>query len=98
MDRIFSEKLVVTVDSSDLETFILDYLGENPLLKDYEILADLEASNDSVHEFTVSANEHSSVEQVYEEFWGSNVTGGLLNILCREGLIKEGTYLVGVSW
>jgi hypothetical protein len=89
---IFTEKLIISVSYRDLEDFIQEALPE---LEDYSFLADQEARNDSVFEFEVGPNEQTNFEDACENF---DLTSGLLNLLCHQGKIKAGTYLVDASW
>lgn len=85
------------VDYYNFEKFVEETYGRNP-----EVIASLECSNDSSHEFLV-AGEVYSWQQEYFDKWlsGDRFTinpGVLLNYMARSELIPMGHYILWVSW
>jgi hypothetical protein len=91
------------VNAFDLEKAIQDEYG----VKEFDVVADLESSNDVSHTFSTSkSKEHLKLKQYDKEditnFQATGnyffLTGTLLQDMTERDLIPEGNYLVKVSW
>jgi len=92
-------KVVHEIDYGELEKFATEVYD----LKDYCFVAVQECRNDTVSEFTVDGEiddyEREEVAQIHEtKDVPCYQNGLLLNMLCRDGYIPGGTYLVDVRW
>lgn len=106
-------KTVIKVYYSDLEEFVNEtygfeghpmYKGSTVMLFPYSFVATEKCDNDTDHEFLVDGyvDEWAEIQlKQWKDHHGglaciSNHT--ILDDLCRQGLIPEGTYLISVSW
>ena len=96
-------KTMVHIDAFALEKWFKNIFG-----KELEFVATTECDNDSSHEFDVSADgivDNSTYNKDTEAFiygdrkyapsYGIN---SVLNVLCRDGFIPAGEYVISVSW
>lgn len=86
------------VDYRELEEFISGIYGQK-----YEIVPDLELSNDCVEAIEVEPEPLEVYDQNKLKEWKTNGKGTymfsiLMTDLCNQGLIAPGNYLVSVSW
>ena len=90
-------KTVREVSWSHLEDVVSEVYGHQ-----FEMAANEEWSNDSAHEFTVTPDvdewDRGKVDDFVKGTEHPNITGALLNDMCKRGLIEPGKYLVKVSW
>ena len=83
------------LDAFDLEKITQTVYGESVEM--------LESSNDTTHEYTVSASVDKNSQQTLEkaikngylEYWQY---GCVLDDLCHKGLVETGKYFVRMSW
>lgn len=93
-------QVINLVDSSTLEAFV----EESYKLTSYSFAAVEECGNDSDHAFHVDGNldEDDDEEDIKLIREGKEVptyrNALLLDILCHDGLIPPGNYLIQVSW
>jgi hypothetical protein len=93
-----SEDKFFCVEYRDLEQFILEETGY-----EYEIVANEECRNDSVHRFRVRAPESEYANHYWDHFKATGeqkpcYLGEILQGLCADGKIQPGNYLVCVCW
>ena len=72
-------------------------------IEGYRFVADMEANNDSIIDFTAEDGPCEEWDQEeLDEFIltgkGDRIAGVLLNALCRVGMIPSGKYLIRVCW
>lgn len=90
---------VMLVNSFDFETFVKNTYG----VKDYYFVAVQECNNDSHHLFKVDGKidkwDEEEAKKIIETKDVPCYTNRLLfQMLCRDGHIPQGYYLVEVSW
>lgn len=91
------------IDAHDLNNFV-SYVWENRFKKQpVDCCIYLEAPNDSTHYFNVNPVIDKWDEKCIEEFYRCGSIeyysmGKILNLLCMEGHIEPGRYLIQVSW
>lgn len=98
MELPFKERTYLEVDYKDIEKFIRQEYGI-----EYEMISGEEWNNDSSHDFDVCKGIIDEYDQAKLNNWlNSNEEQWLLNTilrdLCNKDKIKEGWYLIGVSW
>jgi len=100
MELKTTERKFYEVDYGDFEEFIQEEFG----ISEYSFACDMECGNDSSHEFNVKAELDQWDEDQIKKFVDSDgkeesyMAHALFNKLCQQGKIKEGNYLVKVSW
>jgi hypothetical protein len=91
------KKVMFKVEESDLTRFVQEVYDEN-----YEFVAVEECGNDSSHTFRVTG-----VINKYDETDAKKIRDGdipiysnglLLDVLCADGYIEPGEYVVEVCW
>lgn len=96
----FKEEKVFRVDYKDLDKLINKVYG----LKDFEVVATEEASNDSTLSFggiSSRKQDEYDLEMLNNFKQGINrrfCTHVILNDLCIQGIIPPGDYIVDVCW
>jgi hypothetical protein len=96
----FKHRELYTVDYHDLERFVKKCY---PSIKEYDFPAVEECGNDTDHEFNVTGNlakcDATSASDIKMTgnvpLWHNHV---VLDMLCADGFIPAGNYLVKVSW
>lgn len=95
------------IDYHVIDEIVHQYYGvggsENKYYPAYEFVAIQECSNDSCHEFDVDGVLDTCTKESAVEFRENGNPGNLsnydiLNILCKDGWLEPGTYLVKVCW
>jgi hypothetical protein len=93
----FTTEHVYTIDSYDLDKIISEYINHP-----FEFVPTEEASNDTVHRFSVDTNagkdESELVCRLRSGKQESYCTSSVLDLMCRDGLLEEGIYMVEVCW
>lgn len=92
------KKTIFEIDFGDLEDFIKEVYKKIPNIDNYNFVASQEGNNDSVYDFEVNGeiDEYNMVKILKGDF--SYCNAEFLNMLCRDGYIKSGTFLVNVCW
>lgn len=92
--KVKKETVVFIVDSFDLEKFIQEKLDPEYDMSDVE-----EFGNDSYHLYDVDGV-YMPHDPSRKNFYRRSSTrlGDILDILCAEGHIEAGKYLVSVCW
>jgi hypothetical protein len=94
----YETKTINEIDYRDLDTFIQKEYG----WKEYEFVAVEECSNDSYHSFDVDGNldtcDLSSIDKWKNGGFVHYSNHTIMNMLCRDGHIPAGNYIVSVSW
>ncbi len=98
--KLKSKKTAINeVDYKELEVFATKIYN----LKNYSFVAIEEGQNDSSYPFTVDG-EIDELDQIYVDLIKNDGrvpsynNGILLNLLCKEGHIDKGEYLINVCW
>jgi hypothetical protein len=94
-------KTTVHIDAFALEKWFKSVFG-----KELEFVATTECDNDSSHEFDVDGIvDNNTYDKQAEAFiYGDRKSApnyginSVLNVLCRDGFIPAGEYVVSVSW
>jgi hypothetical protein len=88
------------IDYEEFDKYVQEVYG-----KSFNFASDQEASNYSIHDFSVSKKKLDVYNQKKMNAWltgkgdeDSFVAGVILNDLCNKGLVKSGYYVVSVSW
>jgi len=98
MELKASVKTVFRTQYYDVEELIVRIYG-----KPYQLLADMEASNDSTIEINgVDGSDQNIDKYDIKEFKETgrykHILGTLMNDLCKNGLIDKGDYSINVCW
>ncbi len=92
------KKEIIEVDYDVFQEKVKDFYG----VKEFSFVADQEASNDSIHEFSVSNPADYIDEEEMEEFKKTGkysfLTDSILNDMCEKGEIEPGDYIINVCW
>lgn len=92
-------KTTIHVDSKHLERWFSDIFGKN-----LDFVATMECDNDSSHEFDVDNSDSTYDEKAEAFIYGdakyppSYGIDSILNVLCRDGFLPVGEYIIGVCW
>jgi hypothetical protein len=98
------------IDYHDWDEFVNDYFGFEPDVRPhgskewpYEVVADIEANNDSIYEFNpngkISKSSLKSVEKWMKDPKSDGfVTHDIFDYIVSKGDLSEGTYYINVSW
>lgn len=94
-----TKETIIRVEYYDLEEFASKIYG----LQEYNFAAVEECGNDSSHSFDVDGNlddyDVEEAEKIKNEHTVDSYQNYiLLNLLCKEGHIEPGNYLINVSW
>jgi len=91
------KKTILKVEYADLEAFAESVYGGN-----LEIPAIEETNNDVSLEYTVTGEiskwNLSDAEKIRAGFYPHYCTGLVLDLLCFDGRIERGDYVIRVSW
>jgi hypothetical protein len=99
MTLICKTEVTHTVQYYDLENFIREETG----IKDFEVLADLECSNDTALRWGITGQDILDFQREdFQEFKAGKpkqyMTRCIVENLCAEGKIAPGTYVINISW
>ena len=93
----FKKETKYTIDSSDFNDFLIGKYGGN-----FEFVAQEEADNGASYTYTVDGNldnvDDDDIENVRNGDYGDVQVCDIFDILCADGHVEAGKYLVGVSW
>jgi hypothetical protein len=97
----YETQTVRKVDSDDIDELINNAIPN--LDPPFECVACEEWNNDSEHTFTVTNMPEKWDKKEVKEIkatgrWGNYKLGAILNVLCEEGQIEPGEYLISVCW
>ena len=98
MALVCKTETVHSVDYNDLEIFIREETGR----EDFEILADLECSNDKALRYSITGNVEEYDLQDFIAFREGGLkfcmTRKIMECLCANGKLSPGTYVINISW
>ena len=94
---IFKLETKYTIDSFDFNDFLTSKYGG-----DFEFVAQEEANNGSSYKYTVDGKldniDDNDIEDVRNGDYGDVQVCDILDVLCADGHIEAGKYLISVSW
>jgi len=92
-------KTTIHIDCFNLEKWFSNVFG-----KDLEFCATMECNNDSSHDFDVDGDADLCNGKAEEFIYGNAKyppnygISSVLNVLCRDGFIPVGEYIINVCW
>lgn len=93
-----AERMFFVVDYNDFDRFVQQVYGD----RNYEFCAVQEANNDSYYRFNVTGRvpdyNQRDAQRIRDGHIDTYRNHLLFNVLCQDGYIEPGTYLVEVSW
>lgn len=98
MALVCKTETVHSVDYNDLEIFIREETGR----EDFEILSDLECSNDTALRYSITGEISEYDLQDFIAFRAGKpkqyMTRRIMECLCANGKLSSGTYVINISW
>lgn len=94
------KETIISVEYDDLEDYVEKVY---PFLKGYQFAVVQECGNDTQHRFVIDGKIDKQDAEDWEKIKVNKVLKNyrnrlLLDMLCHDGLIEPGTYLIAVCW
>lgn len=103
--RKATKRSIIDMDYNELEDLVNKVYGNDKSRRNggFCFQADMECGNDTTHEFSVTGNLEDEDPEYVEAIRAGNfnkswLTGTILNMLCVEGHIEKGNYLISISY
>ena len=92
----FKKEVIFSIDSSDFNDFLIGKYGG-----DFEFMAQEEGDNGASYDYNVDGGydlEEQEADEIRNGDYGDYFVSDILDVLCADGHIEAGKYLISINY